>query len=78
MDREDRGSIVATRPVDEDGCEPALADLLGRKLSDVVCGCNDEHSRVRLRQPAEQRAGDAAGRAAVSPGGRLHAANRFS
>src|SRR5437868_15397451 len=74
MDSEDGRPILGVRQIDKDWREAAFAYLLGCKLPHVVCSGDDEHARMWVRQPAEQRTNHPARRAAVRSSGRLHAA----
>src|SRR5262249_27115655 len=73
VDCENRRPILSSRKIDEDWREAALADLLGRKVPHVVSSSDDEYARMRIGQPAEQRADHAARRAAVRAVRGLHA-----
>ena len=74
---EDLGAILGRWQVDEHRCEAPLTDLLRSELAHVIGGGDDKHAGMRLGQPAQQRADDAAGGTAVGSGGGTHPADRF-
>src|SRR5207237_6344980 len=65
---EDVGAVIPRWKVHEDGRKAAFAYLLGGKLAHVVGGGDDEHARMRLSQPVQQRTHHPAGRTAIGAG----------
>jgi hypothetical protein len=75
MDSEDCSAILWRRQVDKHGRESTLANLLGRELAHIVCSRDDEHPRMGLGEPAQQRAHHTAGGSSVCAGRRSHPAD---